>query len=250
MPTKFLYILLASLFFACGPELDPLFEEQLRKGTQHLDQASSGSEGETLAPSLLAEEEDPNVSSESNEATVPTPSKLVINELLYDVTGSDDGKVFIELFGTPETSISGYKVIFVNGDNGATTDSIVLPKGATLNKQGLFVIADTKTGGQSTEVINANFGSNFDPQNGPDCVVLLDPKGKSVDALAYGTLATTTSEGGQSCQEGQAAVDGDVNKSLSRVEGSDSDDNAVDFVVLDTPTPGTLGSETLPPDIN
>ncbi len=109
----------------------------------------------------------------------------LISEVFYDATGSDDGKVFIELFGTPGSSLDGFFVEGVNGSNGAVTASLALS--GTIDSDGLFVLADRLSDG-TTLVAMADLLLNFDFQNGPDSVRLLAPDGSVVDALGYGVF--------------------------------------------------------------
>ena len=44
---------------------------------------------------------------------------VVLSEVLYDATGSDAGKSFVELYGTPGTNLSGWSLRGVNGGDGA-----------------------------------------------------------------------------------------------------------------------------------
>ena len=170
------------------------------------------------------------------------PAMLVINELLYDVPGSDtDGQVFVELFGDAGGDISGYNIYLINGDDGVTKETIKIPDGSIISDDGIFLIADAMTGQQGVSRIpGADFVDNFDPQNGPDCVQLVDDSGDLIDALGYGAVPVGTAENGLACYEGQPAPDAASGQSLSRIDGMDTDDNSVDLNVLDGPTPGMM----------
>ena len=83
--------------------------------------------------------------------------------------------------------------------------------------------------------------ANVDFQNGPDAVVLRNAAGV-LDALGYGNVA-----GAHFAGEGSAAVDVNAGRSLVRLDPLlDSDDNAVDFSVQETPTPGSLPVAAVP----
>ncbi len=168
------------------------------------------------------------------------PSHLVINEILYDAVGSDtDGDVFVELFGEAGGDITGYKLVFINGEDGIIKDTIEMPEDAVIGDDGLFIIADAKTGSPDiSDVEAADYIKNFDPQNGPDCVQLLNEKEELIDAIAYGEPIADPAENGLSCKEGFPAMDVSSGQSLSRLDGTDTDDNANDFKILDNPTPG------------
>ncbi len=156
----------------------------------------------------------------------------LISEVFYDATGSDDGKVFIELFGTPGSSLDGFFVEGVNGSNGAVTASLALS--GVIDADGLFVIADRLSDG-TTFVAGADLLLNFDFQNGPDSVQLLAPDGSVVDALGYGVFGPGEVFAG----EGSPAPDASAGSSLARLFADlDTGDNAIDFAIA-VPTPGS-----------
>ncbi len=172
----------------------------------------------------------------------PPSHFLVLNEVLYDAVGTDtDGNEFIEIYGTPDTDVGGYQILILNGDDGKILDTIFLPAGAKVRADGLFLIADSKTSQPTaSNILNPDFIDNFDPQNGPDGFQLLDPQGNLVDALSYGTGAFTQAENGLIFLEGSAAIDVSAGHSLSRMNGADTQQNALDFLDLTNPTPGIL----------
>ena len=149
----------------------------------------------------------------------------VISEVFYDAVGSDDGLSFVELYGTPGTSLAGLFVDNVNGANGAVGPSLALS--GTFPASGLFVVADATAAGVSS-VAGADLLLDFDFQNGPDSVVLR--LGDSVlDALGYGVFAASEVFAG----EGAPAVDPAAGASLARrFADVDTGDNAADFISL------------------
>ena len=64
-----------------------------------------------------------------------------ISEVLYDATGSDNGKVFVELWGAAGTSLDGYKLEGVNGGDGAVGPTLTLS--GVIPGDGFFVVGDT-----------------------------------------------------------------------------------------------------------
>lgn len=172
----------------------------------------------------------------------PPPETLVISELLYDGKLSDtDGENFIELYGTPGSDIGLYQILFINGADGAETERITLPAGSLLPDDGIFLIADLKTGSTTaSNVSGADFLDQFDPQNGPDGVQLLNREGNLVDTLAYGEGLPPVAANGLPLGEEAPAPDVVAGHSLSRINGQDSQDNTQDFVDMTTPTPGVL----------
>ena len=116
----------------------------------------------------------------------PDPAAaLSINEVLYDAQGTDDGRVFVELYGTPGTVLDGWSIEGINGSDGSVTTQLLLA--GMVPDDGFFVVADQSAG--TTEVLGADLLLNFDFQNGPDSIVLRDAAGGVVDALGYGAFA-------------------------------------------------------------
>jgi len=218
-----------------------------RKGQDSQDNARDFVDLEDPTPGFLWEdpsEPEPSPAfqpSPSPESPAPTEaSTIVLNEVLYDGLVSDtDGENFVELAGTPGMALGGFKIVLVNGADGATTESITLPDGSKMPSDGIFVVADLRTSSTTTsKVANVDLLDNFDPQNGPDGILLLDAGGILRDSLAYGTGAVPTTSSGMNLGEGSPALDVAGGHSLSRVEALDTNDNAHDFTDLSVPTPG------------
>ncbi len=159
----------------------------------------------------------------------------VISEVLYDPAGSDNGKGFVELFGTPGDSLDGLILEGINGSGGTVTHSVVLSGPIPAN--GVLVIADDATGG-GTLVAEADVIANLNLQNGPDSVVLR--MGDTIlDALGYGDFAGLVFAG-----EGSPAPDVSNGTSLARIDPTtDTNNNLLDFELLATPTPGFVPTQ-------
>lgn len=170
------------------------------------------------------------------------PSWLVISEVIYDVTGADtNGDLFIELAGEKNTEISGYKVNFVNGSDGKIYDDFRIPDDAFIPDDGVYLVADAITGSPgATNVPGADFVVNFDPQNGPDAIQLVDDQGALVDALGYGNPIVAFAENGLASYETSPAADVSSDMSLARVDTFDTDDNSLDFIQKEEPSPGVV----------
>jgi hypothetical protein len=161
-----------------------------------------------------------------------TQASTVLSEVLYDAAGTDNGNVFVELFGAPGTVLDGLLLEGVNGADGAIYRSISLS--GVIPLDGVFVIGDD-SGDGTTLVGNADLIADVDLQNGPDSVVLRDSAGV-LDALGYGDFT-----GGVFAGEGSAAADVPGGSSLARFNPQlDTDNNLSDFLVLDLPTPGSV----------
>ena len=156
---------------------------------------------------------------------------LLISEVLYDGVGSDNGLSFVELYGTPGSSLDGLFLEGVNGANGNTGPTVALS--GIFPVDGIFVVADD-IGDGSTAVSGADLILNFDFQNGPDSIVLRTADAV-VDAVGYGIFDLDEIFAG----EGTPAVDAPAGSSLARhFANVDSDDNAADFGISSPPTPG------------
>ena len=172
-------------------------------------------------------------------ARTATGAPVWISELLYDAVGSDQGAVFVELYGPAGLSLDGFTLEGVNGSGGGVGPVLALT--GPIPADGIFVVADTDAG--TTGVANADLLLDFDFQNGPDSVVLRTAAGDVADALGYGSFGA----GDVFAGEGAAAPDPPAGQSLARVFANvDTDDNATDFVALETPTPGTARLASVP----
>lgn len=162
----------------------------------------------------------------------PSAAALVLSEVFYDAVGGDNGLVFVELFGDPGQSLDGLVLEGINGSGGGVTHSVALS--GLMPADGVFVLADDDGSG-ATQVANADLIAEFDLQNGPDSVVLrMDAQ--VLDALGFGDFTSAIFAG-----EGTPAPDVAAGSSLARsAPWLDADDNAADFQVLATPTPGIV----------
>jgi hypothetical protein len=167
-----------------------------------------------------------------------TQAATVISEVLYDASGADRGSVFVELYGTPGTSLNGLFLEGVNGADGSVYKTAAL--NGVIPADGVFVIGDDSGSGTSL-VANVDLVLDVEFQNGPDSIVLRDAGGV-LDALGYGDFTSAIFAG-----EGSPAPDVASGWSLARVNPLlDSGDNAVDFLALDTPTPGLVSASPVP----
>jgi hypothetical protein len=169
-------------------------------------------------------------------ATVASAVPL-ISEIYYDAVGSDDGQTFVEIYGEPGSQLDGLVLEGVNGANGNLGPTIALV--GIFGPEGIFVVADDM--GDSTSLVpGADQIVNFDFQNGPDSVVLRDA-GETLDSVGYGSFGLGEIFAG----EGNPAPDAPAGSSLARVFADvDTDDNAADFEILESPSPGSV--ELLP----
>ena len=98
----------------------------------------------------------------------------LISEVFYDAVGTDNGLLFVELYGDPGSGLDGLFLEGINGANGAPGPTIALS--GVFPADGIFVVADD-VGDGSTLVVDADWIANFDFQNGPDSFVSRDSIG-------------------------------------------------------------------------
>jgi len=234
------FVALLLTVVACGGNLSRPEAATMSESSDESDASDTSEISDSSESSDSSEESDHSDPSESSDLSSIRPTILLINELYYDDTTSDsDGHVFIELYGDASANISGYQLLFVNGADGSKTDSITFAD-ATIPEDGLLVVADAKTGSSdSTNVSNADVIENFDPQNGPDSVILLTPEGLVIDVLGYGEGMLDADENGHEMYESRSASSVEAGLSLSRMDATDTNDNSADFLSTE-PTPGEL----------
>ena len=178
---------------------------------------------------------------EPQNTGISRPSYLYLSEILYDSSISDtDGYLFIELYGEPNTLIGKYEIAFINGSDGAVTESLTLPETAMIPESGFFVIADSNTNSKTeTRVSTYHWVDNFDPQNGPDAVQLLSPEKTLVDVVGYGSPLMAQAKSGIATYWGEPAGDAPADFSLHRKDlNTFRQNNHEDWVVNSAPSPG------------
>jgi hypothetical protein len=163
----------------------------------------------------------------------------LLSEVFYDAVGSDNGQVFVEVYGEAGANLDGLRIEGINGSGGSVTVSLALS--GVIPADGLFVLADDAGGGVSS-VPGADQLLDFDFQNGPDSILLRDGD-VVLDALGYGVF-----DGGEIfAGEGIPSPDPPAGSSLARrFADIDTDDNAADFEVLQVPTPGSAPLSGIP----
>lgn len=176
-------------------------------------------------------------------AVTTAQAGTVLSEVLYDAASSDNGNVFVELYGTPGTVIDGWLLEGVNGSDGSIYRSVALA--GVIPADGLFLIGDD-SGDGTTAISGADQVAEIDFQNGPDSVVLRNGE-RVLDSLGYGDFSGLVFTG-----EGMAAPDAAAGFSLARSNPLiDTGNNFADFAVLELPTPGsaTVSAVPLPPAV-
>ncbi|MAF35736.1 hypothetical protein CL622_01295 [archaeon] len=170
-------------------------------------------------------------------------ASVVISEGLYDPTGADAEKEFIELYNNLDQTvdISNWTV-----EAGGTAFStiITIPAGQTIKPKSHYLI------GGGLISVEPDLNVTFSLQNGgsaTDGLRIVDPSFVVIDTLLYDTPNTNNLPGEGT--EAQATAQGEsLSRTLIGDIYVDTDDNSVDFLV-GTPTP-TSGSVALASDVN
>ena len=195
-------------------------------------------------------EEDPTPGAENNGTPEPIDCSqtdgalVVINEFLADPSGSDsDDTHWVELLniGSAEANLSGWMLLggtSPDGDLGdAFPDGTTIPAGEYLIIGGALV-AD-EIGGDPDVILEFSLGN----ASNADGIILTDCDGLVHDIALYGT-SINDSDNWPTCDGTGLATKSDLpgkpgsGETMGRLpDGVDTDDCAVDFAVMDYPSP-------------
>jgi hypothetical protein len=177
-----------------------------------------------------------NTGSKDSGNTGGCVGEVVINEVQSDgATASDE---FVELYNPAACALSlnGYKVGYYASSATTGTPNIYFTGTAahSIPSKGYFLIGGSgftpPPGGKIDGTLTGGL------KNDAGRVGITNGSGKLLDAVAYGTQVT----GATLYVEKNPAPSPPSNKSVGRKpDGTDTDNNAVDFKVLSSPTPGS-----------
>jgi hypothetical protein len=156
-------------------------------------------------------------------------ANLIINEVLYDPEGPDDGLEFVELFNPTDETVSLNCMVLETGNGAGAgdwglavewTDHVYIEPGR------FFVV------GERAVTPPPDWVCDLDLQNGPDACRLT--YGESVlDLVGWGAHTFPEYYEGAPCEDAASG------SSVARIpDGADSQDNAADFRPVSPPTPG------------
>ena len=176
----------------------------------------------------------------TNDDTAPTTGKLLINEVLYDISdlagdpqGTDPANEWVEIFNGTNVAVdlSGYTLNDNNSTSTIATSSTMLASGKYLVVTGSTTTASLwAIPGDTIVVVLANGKIGNGLANEGDRVFLRTPTGVDVDAVSWGsnTSAFTPSV--------PLALDG---YSIERQSPTTDTDDAGDWTQTISPTPGS-----------
>lgn len=152
---------------------------------------------------------------------VSARADLLLNEILYDPAGADEGHEFVELWNPDSTALPLEGLTIEAGDGARPGNWEVVWRGAAgaaaSPRSPLLLAGDALLGAL---------------QNGPDAV-RLSRNGVILDLLGYGELSAAA------LYEGSPAPDAGSGQSLARLhDGADTRNNAADWAAEGEPTPG------------
>ena len=169
-------------------------------------------------------------------------SAVVLNELMIDPVGSDNGAEWVELYGAGVATVdlSGWSIATATtATKWTVTDAI--PRGVTLAPGARLLLAGKGYTGTSDLVI-----ADLALPNGTDGdgVRLQDCRGFVADTVVYGGTNTDAVPDDSGAAATSLAPDPPEGQSLQRLlDGLDSDECGEDFAVQGTPTPGAPNVE-------
>jgi hypothetical protein len=157
---------------------------------------------------------------------------VLINELM--TRGPSASEEFVELYNpnTCAISLGGWKLEYRSQSGSGNTTLYTFAAGDSIPAKSFLVLGSASFGPKDKTFSTS--GMADDGQVG-----LSDAQGGRVDAVAYGSTRSGP------FREGDAAPKPPANGSIGRKsDGVDTDDNAADFKILTTPTPGAPNGST------
>jgi hypothetical protein len=156
-----------------------------------------------------------------------------VNEFMTGSTGAASNE-FAELVnaGATAVDISGFKVAYRSSAGTSDTTLATVPSGTSLAAGAFYLLAGSGYLGsqQADQIFSASLAA------GGGGLAVRDATGTILDSVGYGDATNAFVEGHPATAPPATAAPG---SSADRIpDGSDTDDNAADFSVSATPTPG------------
>ncbi|NAT10973.1 hypothetical protein C4E22_05435 [ANME-1 cluster archaeon AG-394-G06] len=192
--------------------------------------------------------------SDTADVTVFEPDIVVISEVFYDESGTDTNE-FCVLYNPTDSDIDiGDWTLKAFNEMGVLKTTTTFPSGAIITAHKFYLIGEKDPlnsgdwGGTAISPDCLRGGSDW--QNGPDdYLVLEDSGGNYIDGVRWGHKDGNNPPPIPDVPDNNTAPDAAKGKSIERkpLDGGyapcqDTDNNALDFVVQDTPTPKNSSS--------
>ena len=195
--------------------------------------------------------------SDTADVTVLELDIVVISEVFYDESGTDNNE-FCVLYNPTDSAIDiGDWTLKAFNQAGALKTTTIFPTGTTITAHKFYLIGEKNPlnsgdwGGTAISPDCLRGGSDW--QNGPDdYLVLEDSGGNYIDGVRWGHKDGNNPPAIPDVPDNNTAPDAAAGKSIERkplkddyAPCQDTDNNSFDFVVQDTPTPkNSSSSET------
>ena len=157
-----------------------------------------------------------------------------VNELMTGSTGAASNE-FVELVnaGTTAVDIGGYKVAYRSAAGTSDTTLATIPDGTAIPAGGFYLLAGS--GYLGSHAPDQTFSASLAATGGG--LAVRDAAGTILDSVGYGEATNAFVEGHPAAAPPATAAPG---SSADRIpDGHDTNDNAADFSVSPTPSPGT-----------
>jgi hypothetical protein len=156
-----------------------------------------------------------------------------VNEFMTGSTGAASNE-FVELVnaGAEAVDISGFKVAYRSSAGTSDTTLATVPTGTSLATGAFYLLAGS--GYLGSQQPDQTFSASLAAGGGG--LAVRDATGTILDSVGYGDATNAFVEGHPATAPPATAAPG---SSADRIpDGSDTNDNATDFAVSATPTPG------------
>ena len=161
-------------------------------------------------------------------------SILRVNELMTGSTGAAANE-FVEIVNTGSTAadIGGFRLAYRSGAGTSDVTLATVPAGTTLAAGGFYLFGGSAYAG--TRAPDQSFSAAIAATAGG--VALRDSAGAIVDSVGYGDAVNAFVEGHPASAPPATATPG--SSAIRLPDGHDTNDNAADFSVSASPTPGS-----------
>ncbi len=161
-------------------------------------------------------------------------SALQVNELMTGSTGAAANE-FVEIVntGTTAADIGGFRLAYRSGAGTSDVTLATVPAGTTLAAGGFYLFGGSAYAG--TRAPDQSFSAAIAATAGG--VALRDSAGAIVDSVGYGDAVNAFVEGHPASAPPATATPG--SSAIRLPDGHDTNDNAADFSVSASPTPGS-----------
>jgi hypothetical protein len=156
-----------------------------------------------------------------------------VNEFMTGSTGAASNE-FVELVnaGTAAVNVAGYKVAYRSAAGTSDTTLATIPDGTTIPAGGFYLLAGS--GYLGSHAPDQTFSASLAATGGG--LAVRDGAGAILDSVGYGEATNAFVEGHPAAAPPATAAPG---SSADRIpDGHDTNDNAADFSVSATPSPG------------